>query len=247
MNNEFIKNFKGSKKFRVFLFILIVLSVASTVVYKIADISHESYYLVMNTMNISLEIIPIYMAILTSDMLTEDYNNGTLKNTVLRPISRGDIILGKMLFIIVSVTLLIIFNIIFSTFFSSFIFSNDMPSSYELVELLIRGVLTAFVLGAFEVVLIFISLFANSSGVATGFGIGVLFAMKIISVTLLALGVLPQKFSGIFITNSFDMFVNNVWIQDKSQFTLSFVMVAVYYIVFSILSIKTFEKKDLFY
>ncbi|SFB41836.1 ABC transporter permease [Clostridium frigidicarnis] len=247
MNNEFIKNFKGSKKFGVFLFILIVLSITSTLVYKLADISHETYYLVMNTMTISLEIIPIYMATLTSDMLTEDYKNGTLKNTVLRPISRGNIILGKALFIVVSVMLLIIFNVIFSTFFSSIIFGNDMPSSYELIELLVRGILTAFILGAFGMVLIFISLFTNSSGVATGFGIGVLFGMKVVSVAFLALGILPEKFSGIFITNSFNMFANNTWTQDKVQFSISFIMVAAYYIVFSLLSIKAFEKKDILY
>src|SRR6185437_1677407 len=108
---------------------------------------------------------------------------------------------------------------------------------------LVRGILTAFILGAFGMVLIFISLFTNSSGVATGFGIGVLFGMKVVSVAFLALGILPEKFSGIFITNSFNMFVNNTWTQDKVQFSISFIMVAAYYIVFSLLSIKAFEKK----
>ena len=42
--------------------------------------------------------------------------------------------------------------------------------------------------------------------------------------SFLALGILPEKFSGIFITNSFNMFANNTWTQDKVQFSISFIM-----------------------
>ncbi|WP_027633542.1 ABC transporter permease [Clostridium hydrogeniformans] len=246
LNNEFIKVFKGSKRFKAFLIILLMMSMISTIIIKVSKGNLTVDDVIVSNMIMSLEILPIYIAILSSDMITDDYRNGTLKMTILQPISRGEIIIGKALFLIIFTTLLMTFNIIFTTFFSGFILGG-MPHSKELFMFLIKGFLTSIILGAFGMVTIFISLIMNSSGAATGAGIGALFAIRITSVTMATYKILPSAFSGVFITNIFDLFLRERGNIPFEKFIISMIFTGAYYLCFYILAKKTFEMKEIIY
>ena len=246
LNNEFIKVFKGSKRFKSFLIILLIMSTVSAIIIKLAKGNPAIEDVIISNMIMSIEILPIYIAILSSDMITEDYKNGTLKMTILQPISRGEIIIGKSLFLIIFTALLMTFNIIFTTFFAGFMLGG-MPDSTELLMFLVKGILTSIILGAFGMVTIFISIIMNSSGSATGAGIGALFAIRITSVSIATFKLIPSNFSGVFITNIFDLFLREVGKVPYEKFIISMLIVGGYYLSFYLLSKKTFEMKEIIY
>lgn len=250
IKNELIKIFL-KKKIYIFMAIIFIMTILPAFIFRFAetdiDMTGQMFPVENMTMNLGM-LIPIFLSILISDMITEEYINGTLKIPLIHPVSRKKLFNGKLLALLIATTTLVLFSLIIS-YGSGYIFF-EWGESLQINNVDYFGINSIFVtvglyvsslfpLLAFSTVIIFIALKLTSSGAVVGVSVGFIFALNILSQ-------LVEKLRPFLIYTYFNpiVFLISPGGVDLLQ---GIIIIFIYGVIFYVLSLKMFEKQDLLF
>lgn len=236
LKNEFIKMFSG-KKFYILSSTLIVSIILMVVMGKTS--SNASKLIAQNFVSETLDgmimkpIVPIFLVLIIAEVLTEDYTSGTMKFSLISPVKKSELVIGKMLFIFSYAFILMLISFVVSYIMGLIFFGNGYNFYYNL-ECYASVILPIF---SFCSVISFIAIFINSSGAVMGLGIGIYFIMIILERGME--NIIYYTFTGGL---SACTFVETHSAKSPALFSLT----ALFYIVlFSILNVIFMNKKDI--
>lgn len=236
LKNEFIKMLH-SRKFYILSAILIAcIALEYTMVHGLN--AHNCVLDALGGM-VMKPILPAFMVIVISDIITEDYTHGTMKFSLIAPIKRSELIAAKLLFIA-------LYAIIFLTisFISSYILGIaffGLESSGDFIKDLIFNLKwyasITLPLVSFCTVISFIATLINNSGEVIGAGIGFQFIM--IAVNRGIKNAIYYTFEGGMYT--FDI-MNNISVHNILTFAITS---CIYIFIFACLAAIVMKKKDI--
>lgn len=180
IKNEFIKMF-SSKKFYVLAAILIG-SIILMALTRDRNIDAQNFVFETFAGNIIKPILPAFMIIVIAEVITEDYIHGTMKFSLMTPIKKSDLLIGKLLFIDLYALILLVLSFITSYIicfitFGSGIWGDFMKYFIFNVKCYAFIILPLF---SFCTLISFIAMFVNNSGETIGIGLGIQFLTIII-------------------------------------------------------------------
>lgn len=254
IKSEFIK-LLSEKKVYVLIAIILVLSILSAKCQGVfnsmvssGDIVCGGQILAIGALKeFSNIIFPMYIIIITADVVSEDYNNGIMKYKLISPLKKYKFILGKYLFIlcciIIFMTCCVLFHFVLGTVFigvGNYV-KHDvfMPFSKFISDVLLCILLNSISLCAFTSVIFFICLFIKKSNHAIVTCIAILVSSHILD----KLSNIYSLFSLTKHMNLYELATTNSNISICYGLIISFS----YIIIFLISSIFYTNKKDLLY
>lgn len=223
-----------------------------------AQINGQTFPLVMIS-EISTIII-IYIVALLADIITDEYKSGTLKLSLIRPVSRIKLLVSKVVGLVFGTVALYVFTLLMSYILGTVFFgwgeeciftgfkytlSGDLVT-YTTTFSTLQGIF--FTLGsyvliilpylAFGMLVLFISLLATNMGAAIGVSLGIWFGFQMLC--QLVKQVRPYIINTYF--NFFGQFAND---PDPKSILTGFAVILAYGLVFFGLSSLVFKKKDI--
>lgn len=262
MKNEFLKS-KRQKKIYVSIFIMLILVVVRVLSNALEDgivVNGQTLPFVVIVMDIT-QYVPFFIIILMSDILTEDYRAGTLKLSLMRPITRFEILLAKFLslsaFVLIINLAIIIGAYIVGTIYAGWGSDFHLPARLmdefgyttgnDIVMSTANGILAT--LGAtiietlaqlgFAAIILFVGICFNSLTSVVGIGI---FLYAVFMITMKAL----FKYSPIYlISSTYDICIAPLGVMSTSSIVLRFVSIFAYIIIFFAAGTVLFRRKDL--
>lgn len=142
-------------------------------------------YPIFLLMQLTKEVLPIILIILLGGLFSDEYREGTLKYTLLKPVKRNEVLAAKLTVVAAATAVFLGTAFVSGYLVGPFIFgwgdSFSIPGSQIVMstsEGIIRTVfaygLTALPLAAFSIIILFLSILISSSGLVLGAGIGLL-------------------------------------------------------------------------
>ncbi|MCK8817605.1 ABC transporter permease [Natroniella sulfidigena] len=202
-------------------------------------------------------ILPLFIIIFMADMITGEYVQGTLKLPLLHPVSRTKLLAAKAIAISIVLLSLLVFSLILSYVLGTAIFgwgdqfiyqeadqtiqeATTYSTSQGIIITLSSYLLSIYPLLAFGMLIMFLALLFNSSGVTAGISIGLIIFLSI-------LGEVIEAIRPYLIINGFALF-NILFVErDINYFTITLIVTTLYGIIFYLGSIYLFQNKDLQY
>ena len=150
VKNELFKIFKQKKLYICGVMILVVLaiSIASAIMTQSASSSSGNLLVGSESADVSSQvtgqnfpismissistILVIYIVILLGDIMADEYKSGTLKLTLLGPVSRSKVVMAKAIALFISISTLIVFTLITSYIAGSIFF--DWGSGFNVIS-----------------------------------------------------------------------------------------------------------------
>lgn len=208
-----------------------------------------------------IDIITIIFIIsLLADIVTDEYKNGTIKLSLLRPVSRTKLLISKLVCLLFGLFFLYIFTMVISYVLGSFFWGfgdqfefsgirytplGEMVnytcsfSSFEGILFTICSYLLSLIpYFIFGILVLFISLFFSSMGATICISLGVWLSMTLISQQIIQ--VRPYMLSSYF--TFYLEFASNINIM---QVILGFSIMFFYCIAFFLGGLLVFRKKDI--
>lgn len=237
LKNELFKGYKG-KKLQIFLGITLGIFLLGIFGVKYAgemdSIGMDLGFMFVNQIIpvITTIIIPVFVSVLIGDAITDEYRNGTLKIFLLHPVSRLEMYLSKMAYVLIfnavyllSVATVFYFgtNIVLGTPF-------DMATYTEVVKICLWTLVPVMVL-AFGVLILALSVRKTSTVVS----LTVVLSM-ILSVMM---QFMPKVAPYVFISH-FDLAFAT-----RLTFDSKLMVLAVWGIAFTAMSLELFRRKDI--
>ncbi len=196
---ELIKLF-SSKKFYIIgimiLMLCILLSFGIRMINTTEGISEQitmngqslPVFLLLNT----VDVMMIFLAVLLGGLIADDYRGGTLKQTLIKPIRRSDLIIGKVFVVMISAVFYLAIIMLAGYVLGATIFEwgNELivhgteisfPALEGILKTILAYALTVIPVIAFQLIVLLFSLVLTNGGMAIGAGIGVLLFLQVIS------------------------------------------------------------------
>ena len=181
--NSIIKNeFITTKKGTLILANILIIAATALAYFAItkaskAEVLSESQIMSMFAQS-TINVIPPFIVILISKAITEEFSNGGMKIYLINPISRMEVLLGKLVFICINVLITIITQIIISIIATSILTQvpqlgliSDITYKYSVTFIPIVGLIS---------ILFIPGLLINSSRHMTSLGIFIIFGFNIL-------------------------------------------------------------------
>jgi ABC-2 type transport system permease protein len=270
--NEVYKIFK-QRKIYIFMFIIFVLTcleyVGAIIVNKASrsNSSITSPFMNMNGQTMPLmmlsgisTIIVIFITILLADIVTDEYKNGTLKLSLLAPISRSKLLVSKVVGLLFGTLILLVFTMIISYLLGTVFFgwgdkfilngfnyntNGDLVKqtmtfsvSKGILFTIFSYIIQVLPYMAFGMIVLFLSLLFSNMGATIGTSLGVWFAFTI-------LDQISKDVKLYTITSYFSFYSKFI---DKIDFEATLIdlsVIIVYIVIFYVLSLILFRKKDI--
>lgn len=189
LKNELVKLIY-QKKFVILLSIIALLCILAGYAYnemKIELLNHtvksegfsdqmKSILLNLNYINFSIlfsgdfvykPLLPVYlifMSIIVTSVISEDYLAGTMKFSLISPITKIQLMLGKLLFVFVISVIIALFNFIVSLFVGYVVFGASNVILSELLKAFSIYIISIFPVMAFGTIVLCISLTIKNTG-----------------------------------------------------------------------------------
>jgi len=253
IKNEMIKTF-STKKMYVFYGIIVVfcLMISLTIILQPGEIidkpTGQAFPLILLKGLIG-QIFPIFIIILSVDMITNEYRNGTFKLPLLHPVSRRKYILAKIFSIILLTVSLLGVTLLSSYFMGSIFFGwgegvtidGNLYSSLDgILKMLSYYGISILPLAAFSMLSVVLALLFSNAGVAVGLSIGLLFALDV------ARQLLPNL--GLYIINSTFYIFESLFNSSLYDTAFSQILLTLIYAFISlIISDIIIRKKEIIY
>jgi len=251
IKNEFIKLF-ANKKIHAFLGVIFIVELIPVLlslfsVYKIQD--GQTYPLFFFGITTTL-ILPIFLTIIISEMITEEYLTGTLSISLIHPVSRHKMIAAKTLTVVLTILLSLTFTMLLAYFIGTLLFGwgdafLNKGITYTTSEGILLTVgtylLSALPLLAYSMVIMFFALIFNSSAVVVGATLGLLITTTFAG--YLVSEIQPYLISTYFNNFSYSLMFSN----DMALLMMALKVIAFYGIVFYLLNSIILKKRDLVY
>lgn len=252
LQNELLKLFKA-KKLYVFFLVLAATTII-TVYYYNAGTGFKTVIETANAQSLPIvlrystaQFFSIFMAIYIADIITDEYKTGSLKLSMLRPISRTKILNSKVVAIFAFTVILTLFFILSTYAIGIVSFGWGDCTVYDGVTYsTIDGILlTAKVfavsilpLMAFGMITTFISVASNNMTTTIAISIGISMLGQYLNAlpSIKVFSVVNQLY---FFSDYF------VKINNSGEMTISIMVNLAYIIIFYLLAITTFKKKDI--
>ncbi|HKL13622.1 MAG TPA: ABC transporter permease [Halanaerobiales bacterium] len=249
IKNEYYKLFK-KKKIYIFTLIIIAMAFIPVIINKIEDagITFTVNTLPLENLSWSTEmIIPIFVAILVADLITTEYNEGTMKLSLVSSASRLELLTAKIITLISVIILLVIFTMMISYLSGALFLEWGIPFQFNDLTLTeTQGILytiglyllSVVPLSAFGVLIMFLGFKLKSGGSVVGLTIGIFFLMNILRQisTLFRPFVLSNYFNTAYLLSSHGL---------SNKIVVLTIISAVYFLVFLGLSISDLVMKDI--
>ena len=249
LKNEIYKAFRLRK---LYLFAGVLLAVQVITVFQYYFSESGELLSLLNGQSFPLEVIRgiplimvIFIAVLVSDMIVDEYRKGTLKLVLLRPVSRAKLITAKALALLVIITSLVCFTIVTSYIIGAIAFEwgeniilNGIPYNGNGYAMTLKAAFSCILpYWGFGMLVIFIALLSENVGITIGSSL----ALYIILPFIESYGNI-KKYS---IMNLLHSFYHSVLInKNLKQILTSVVIIAGYVILFYVCSIIIFCRKD---
>lgn len=195
VKNEFIK-LLANKKIYVFMLVLIgvnLLPLLESLTGAIGDIpiNGQTIPLYMLTTYVNI-LLPIFLIVFTADMVTEDYATGTLKLSLIHPVSRTKLLTAKVLTLTVLTFFMLIIGMVVGAAVGTIIFGwgekfiyedavNEIIYNFSTVNglLITLGsyLVSILPLIAFSLIIMLLALQFTSSGAVVGVSFGMLLTL----------------------------------------------------------------------
>ena len=251
IRNEFIKLF-ANRKIHAFLAVIFIIEVIPVLlslfsVYKIED--GQTFPLFFFGITSAL-ILPIFLTIIISEMITEEYLIGTLSLSLIHPVSRYKMIGAKTLTIFLTILLSLTYTMLLAYLIGTLLFGwGDVFLNKGITYTASEGVLltigtylvSAFPLLAYSMVIMFFSLIFNSSAVVVGAALGLL-------ITTTFAGYLVTEIQPYLINSYLNNFSYSLMFSKDTTFLLMGLKVIAFYgIFFYLINSIILKKRDLVY
>lgn len=251
VKNEIIKLF-GRRKIQIFVLVLIILTLfnlgtALITNAKISGLSYGQIFPLTLFTSVSSIIIPIFIIILVTSLVTDEYADGSLKLLLLRQASRRKVLSGKMIaitfIILVQLLLLMVMGYVLGSAFlgwgENLVIKGETYSGIQGLVLTFLIYLTSMVsyVSFGMIILLFAILFDNSGSVV---GIGSAMLLLSIIAGQLFPDITPFLISSYF--NTYNIITSGVGF---FKIVSGFLIISAYGIIFYILSCHVFKKKDI--
>jgi|AntRauTorckE6833_2_1112554.scaffolds.fasta_scaffold00117_18 ABC-type transport system involved in multi-copper enzyme maturation permease subunit len=249
IKNEYYKLLK-MKKIYFFMLIIAVMTIIPVLASKFggADIVMKLNTFPLENLSWSAEmIIPIFIVILGAEMITNEYNNGTFKLSLINSATRSEVLISKIIVMISFIFMILIFTLMFSYISGSIFMDWGVPfeiNGYVLSE--VNGILytigmyllSIIPLTAFSILVMFISFNLSSAGSVVGINIGIIFFLSLTRQ-------LSPKLSPFIISDYFNtgLILNSANIFNKIIYLL--VISLIYIIIFYSISWINLKNKDI--
>lgn len=219
----------------------------SQVMYALGKINGQSIPLAMFDGITSSIILPVFIIILITDMVTDEYAEGTLKLPLLRQVGRYELLSSKLGALAVILMLMLLLMLIMGYGLGTAIFGwgdaflirgRGLSSSQGLLFTLLVYGSSLISMISFGMVILMFSVLFNNSGTVVGIGMAALFSSTMFG------AVFPEVnsylLSGYF--NTYRFFTSYTGIEEIAS---GFLIVLTYGIVSLILSLLVFKRKNL--
>ena len=262
MQNELFK-IRKQKTLYVVAFImlaLVVVRVLSLSAEEGISLNGQSLPMVVVCMDIT-QYMPLFIVIFIANVFTEDYSAGTLKLSIIRPVTRLELLLGKF-FAIAVLTLSINMFILISAYvigtitggwgscfvIPSFLLESAGYSSQgEITVATITGILMTissviletFVQLGFAAVILLLALCINSIVGVIGIG------LFIYAIFLVAMQILAKHNPIYLISSTYDICLLPLGILEINSVIIKLITAVAYLAVFLLASCTLFKKKEL--
>lgn len=255
VKNELFKVFR-LKKLYIFMLILLLQEILAVYYYqpgggqmKSVIVTPDAQSIPLALLNSLAQFMIIYIPLYLADVITDEYKNGTLKLSLLRPIDRIQFLHGKIIGLLVFILIMISFFILSSYMVGTIAFGWGDYTIYNGVSYPpVKGICLTILL-SFAMVLPYMA-----SGMII---ILIAFSATTMSTTiLLSIGVLTfGQYLNVFDEIKYYSIVHQMYFfheyfvkQSNLELALQSIIVLVLYIVvFYILSAKTLKRKDLLF
>lgn len=193
-------------------------------------------------------VLPIFIPMVVADMIAEEYSSGTLSLTLIQPISRGELLLAKILSLYLTIIAVLIYALISAYLIGTIFFSWG-------AELIYRGVSYSTAEGIFLTtglylvssfpflsygigVILFAFLFQNTGGVV-GVSIGLIIVCFAIT------GLMPN-IQSYFLSTYFGAF-SHLMLLDPNipERNLAVKVIGLHGVIFYLANFFVFSRKDL--
>ena len=203
-------------------------------------------------------IISIFIVIIGGSIVSQEYSWGTIKMLLIRPVKRWKILSSKFVSVVVIGIAYLLINFILSFIIGLIFFGKDFGSTRFLYEHhnMVQDVSVFFhylqVYGSNLVDIIVISAFAfmlstlfKSNALAIGLSIAIYFGGQLILGVIYAFNEVIPKYLFFFNMGLYDQYVNegtDLFLNTTAAFSAC--VLAVYFILFMVISFLVFEKRD---
>ncbi|MGO4889556.1 ABC transporter permease [Anaerobacillus sp. MEB173] len=260
VQNELYKQIFGGKKVYIFMGIVIFFNLLG--IFEINTIGDMDF--VINAQNYSMfmlativvYIMPFFVILVVADMITQEHVQGTLKETIMRPIKRKSVLNAKIIalfllilgFMTYSLVVNMIFGFSFWEFGEGFVYEDPSYAAgvaYSTAEGLVRTVGGYYVsivpLFVFGVITIYLAFLFKSSGVT----VGVIFGLFIL---LNAIGGMFEATRPYLIVSYFRELAQMAFF-DETTYSLAtaFLVLVIYGTAAYLSALRHFNQKDIFY
>lgn len=252
VKNEMIKAI-GSRKIHAFAVILLLIGIAPVIgsmLVKISTFDGQTYPLFLYGLTVSW-VMPIFIIVLVSDMVAEDYVNGTLANSLIHPVTRGEVYAGKAVSMLaITLSLLVytmILGYIIGTVFygwgEEFMLRGGVryPAAAGILITVSTFLSTAVPLWVFGVMVMFLALLVQSGGAVVAVSVGFMLLGAF-------LGFMVSEVQPYLVTTYFSSFANSLLLEkDYPAVMTALKVLAVYAVAFYTAGVVIFKKRDIVY
>lgn len=251
VRNEILK-LLARKRIQIFASILIILTLfniggALITNTKIPELNYGQVFPLTLFTSAASIIIPIFIIILISNLVTDEYSDGSLKLLLLRQSSRIKIISGKIIALTIVVLLLLLLLIVLGYVFGGMflgwgeglMIKGRTYSDIQGLAFTVLIYLTSIIAyTSFAMTMLLFSILFGNSGSVVGIGAAILLASFAVSQLIPELS--PFLINSYF--NTYNIFTSGFGPQ---KIAAGFLIIAAYGAIFYILSCYVFNKKDI--
>lgn len=252
VKNELIKLFAG-KKIYVFMLAIVLgnslIGVESLVGAIDIPVNGQNVPILMLPTIVNI-LLPLFVIVLVAGMITDEYVNGTLKLSLIHPVSRTSLLTAKLLALGVILLYLLAFALLVSYVLGTVFFGWGEQFTYnDEVYTTTAGIImtvgsyfiSSLPLLTFGTIAMLISLKFSSGGATVGATLGLLLLLAFLGEVIEVIR--PYLFVGYFRQLAVHVFETG----DLVRIVLGFLVMAGYGITAYLVSIYLFKKKDLAY
>ncbi|OIJ15210.1 hypothetical protein BKP35_05015 [Anaerobacillus arseniciselenatis] len=259
IKNELLKQLLGGKKIYIFMAAIVFFNLLGVFELNFVDIEYtinaQNYSLYMLA-TVVLYVLPFYVILVMTDMITTEYVQGTLKDTLLHPVKRSSILASKLiaLFILIVgfITFSLVTNYIFGVGFwgwgEQFVYEDPNYATgivYSSTEGILRTIggyyISVLPLTVFGLIVMYLGFLFKSSGVTVGASFGLFIILN-------AIGGMFEAVRPYLFVSYFRELASVVFFEATTySIYVSFIVLGIYGVVGFAFSLKIFNNKDIFY
>lgn len=247
--NEIFKMI-ANRKITVFLIltVVVVFLPSLTVFVPEVDAGFSGQNYAINTLAGTVSMLfPLLIVVMLAEMIGTEYERGTLKNSLIQPVARNQVLLAKMAAVIVILAFLLLVSMLLSYAIGTLLYGwGEGIITGEGRISGVEGIITTVVaygvslipLVSFALLILVICVAIPSGTASIGIGIGLFFGMSLF-------GQLVEQVQTYLITSHFSLYIYVVETGLREHLWTSLAVLLVYASLSMVLAIQLFKKKQI--